>query len=383
MNDAFYYRKLISQDLTFHIDAPYNASLEEPIHRWLLIPESPSTKWAKRLINDFGKSCSFIFDPFVGSGTVALESARHNLPFIGADILPDLVISTIAKLSAPFIDLPNLYVLKRVTEHYIATHESCFLNLEVTNPTFVWFLKNLQLEILNCNVSETCKIAFLTVIYRSLRYSQLNTKFLQWKNIFLVGLKQVFTDLEYAAIHTKHSDWCVCLGDSRTIDWQSVLNSISIHNPQPALMITSCTYINTSQSKNRLALLSSELGTIAGQTLGLSPKCPTIASIAPYGVLFNLKDTSLPFAVLEYLESISRVLTFFRSICTTPSWVILENENPFLNGHPIEVDLLICKIADDLGFNVHRILLTHYLDMPGKLSTIPTLRRGSLIQLYL
>ena len=78
-----------NQKQVTHRSSTFQDNLSLPIHRWFRFPAGFSALWVKELIElEKLKGKSHIFDPFVGSGTVLIESEANNVPSMGLETHP-------------------------------------------------------------------------------------------------------------------------------------------------------------------------------------------------------------------------------------------------------------------------------------------------------
>jgi len=377
------YRKHITEDFSFHDSFPYNANPSEPIHNWCLIPESPSSTWAKAIIQRFGGNSTFIFDPFVGSGTVALESLRSNKHFLGGDILPDLVIGTLAKVYASEIDSHLLGVYQKNLEGHIHEKVDSLSNLGALDEIGITFLTDLQAYALQHIKQRPYVFAVLAAIYQSIRDIKDDSTVGYWYLRYRNQQRKITNDLLSEDTLDISKTRSVCLGDSCKIDWQRYLMELPLPQKKCGVMITSCTYVDTAQAMNLSVVLCRRLGTLATQFLDLASKYVHEEEnfrTHKFTKEFGIDDPSGE--VNRYLDSLANVLQSFHNIADAPSSVIITNENPVINGIPAELDLCICKIAEDIGYRVGRVILTHYLKSPGTITKQETARRGAFIELH-
>lgn len=87
----------------------YQLSKTDSIHSWLKYKEGFSASLVNKLINILNiKQGETILDPFLGSGTTAIESQRHGINCIGFDIMPMTQLSIKAKEKISKYDIEEL-----------------------------------------------------------------------------------------------------------------------------------------------------------------------------------------------------------------------------------------------------------------------------------
>lgn len=386
------YKNLLYADLDFHRIAPYNASQHTPIHRWNLIPESPSIEWAKVLMSEAEHTnYSFVMDPFVGSGSVALQAVTCSKNFIGGDLLADLVIASRGKAYSPKLDFEDFAhyadLLPQIVDSFFSNGILDHVKPTHNEPLFEVLLK-IQNYILTTKASLPCKYVLLTSLYGSLRFlsrtlyiSQGVKLILEWKQYFESVLDYVKEDLKNNKKIINASRFVICHGDSTQTDWQMVLGEVQSQVPAKGLLLTSPTYVQTSQDQTGFVQMCRMLGSQALMELGNRRnfvKKEGLDSTILERVLYKT-----PIVVRENLKTLAHVLVDFGKIATPSSWAIIANENPQFGANSIEVDLYICLLAERLGYSPMKIRITHYLEQPGKIASHQTRRRGSIIYLEL
>jgi 16S rRNA G966 N2-methylase RsmD len=96
-------------DIVSDNSSTFEDNMKMPIHRWYRYTAGFSASWVAQLLEKEGKNKHLrVIDPFVGSGTVALESVFHNVDAIGFESNPYVNRIANAKLAWRTIDIENL-----------------------------------------------------------------------------------------------------------------------------------------------------------------------------------------------------------------------------------------------------------------------------------
>ena len=369
------WRSLIKEDLIFANQASYFAKSETPIHRWYLIPESCSLEWAKLLLDESANDVDYVVDPYCGSGTIALGCSLKGKSFIGGDILADMVIATLAKYNWREIS-PE--ILSSIFSELMNESRNKNTNLLGLNQIYEWGRQAQEL-IINSKVSIFVKYAFLTAIYKSIRSTQ-RPKYQSLMKNLENNINEMSRDLANRSGISSDHKIAIYYGNSSSSSWYKLMDDIGIPiKKRKGLLITSPTFINTSQDRGSHARICCSLAQLAIQQLNISQFFPT----SNHNRYSQKNDylPNLPSQVKKYIYSLVEILYNFKQISVESSVAIIENENPQIGNEIFEVDLLICLLAKQFGYSPRAIRVTHYVDSPGKITYSNSNRRGSLIYL--
>jgi 16S rRNA G966 N2-methylase RsmD len=114
-------------DIVNDNSSTFEDNMKMPIHRWYRYTAGFSASWVAQLLEKEGKNKHLrVIDPFVGSGTVALESVFHNVDAIGFESNPYVNRIANAKLAWRTIDIENLKRTALMPKHQL---RSCHLIL--------------------------------------------------------------------------------------------------------------------------------------------------------------------------------------------------------------------------------------------------------------
>lgn len=379
------YRNLIREDLTFHSDAPYDADSDTQIHRWYLVPESNSLAMIHKIMDDIEvKQFAFVMDPFCGSGTVALECVQRGATFIGGDYLADAVIGTMAKLLATHLqeeefDVITVSLLEKI-EWFLFNEPSESLKMSISEVLYN-LLEKTQNLIVEMDMSPACQYALLSALYGAVKRMARTGKnpLFSWKSDLEAAFQCIREDLRYTGLRTWSTQWALHCSDSTKVSWNSLLADAGVHPPARGLLLTSPTFVKTSQDRSGIAGLSNCLARrILAETSLLNRYTDT--DVSDITAIDNA-IANMPLAIHSHMKTLGCVLNWFGRIADKPSLAIVENENARVDGGVVEVDLYIGYLAEKLGFSPEQIRVTHYVASPGVATYDQTDLRGSLIYL--
>jgi hypothetical protein len=374
---------LIEEDLSFHNIAPYIANPNTPIHRWLLIPESCSLEWAKLLIEEAGDGIEYVIDPFCGSGTVALQCDLNGINYIGGDYLADMTIATLAKIHWHEISQQDFVSQTKKLSELID-------KIQMTDPNNIGKLHQHEMKsylvgqihkyVLESQQSLPCKYTLLTAIYSAIRSTNENDDVANWYGNLRRILGEISEDLGNSLRRPARSKRVIYYGDSRFANWPSLMSNMQIlRDKGKGLLLTSPTYVSSSQRRDKLTEDCNLLASTALERMPEIPKYPS-RNNSRYSTIDGIVNKA-PKEAHNFLKTVAQILHNFRELSIVSSQVIIENENPQVEQMVIENDLYICSIASQLGFVPTKIRVTHYVETPGFITYTTNLKRGSLIYL--
>ncbi|MDE6716683.1 MAG: DNA adenine methylase [Muribaculaceae bacterium] len=233
----------------------FEDNMKLPIHRWYRYTAGFSAAWVAKLIEEeIRNGRTHIIDPFVGSGTVALESTMHDVEAYGLESNPYVYRIASAKLMWNHLDVSRIneiskFLISRAKEmdtsinEYPAIVRKCFPDETLTRLDA---LKRSSLEI-----TDTAYRNFFWFIITSILRSTSPVGTAQWQYIqpnkskakvldpfvaFENKVKEVCSDIRKCNVSKSNRDATVLPQDARGV--------VDIPDNWGDLVITSPPYAN-------------------------------------------------------------------------------------------------------------------------------------------
>lgn len=367
------YQQKLSYDLDFHQQASYFPIESTAIQRWFRIRESSSLEWSEYFVERLAKKVDCIIDPFCGAGTTSLASTKYDVPFIGVELRSSLVVVGYAKTQAFDSNIKNVENLIDICYKYLAeymtTHE--IISIDELFQTLLDSLLDYDYPIPDLLILWTIMLSCVTRICES------EIKVLELMNAFKIDAANILEDLKSIEYQKKKSNSLLLNGDSKQVQWGEAVNHLGIATPCNILLLTSPTFVNTAQEKNIIFETLDEFSKrfIVKLKLGMEAyfSAPEIAKL-PDQFRFSSE-------IDWFLDLFYSVLVKIKQVMKKGSKLIIENENGSLNDQDLLTDYYISELAEHVGFQVDKIVVTHYIVEPGTISKNDTGKRGSIIYL--
>ncbi|MBN2211340.1 MAG: hypothetical protein JW709_08085, partial [Sedimentisphaerales bacterium] len=408
--ESSFTRKLVS----------FQANKEQPFYRWYKYKEAFSASLVEYLLETYRISEGTIFDPFAGIGTTLFASALSGCNAEGIELLPVGQVIIKNRQYAQFKIKPaEIEVLKRWRElkpweKNKAPSELNCLKItegaypEKTEQAIGKYLAELERE--ENSVSELLFLALMCILEK-ISYTRKDGQYLRWdyrsnktngRKKFNKGpiqgfneaicskLEEMITDIEnprplslFAGKKAKcgaiklHKGSCLSiLPELKTNTYDAIITSPPYCNRydytrtyalEHALLGISekellelrqtmlcCTVEN--KPKNLAEINSSFLSLqrlFAAQTL--------INEIVDYleeqKGLKKLNNTGIPRMVKGYFFEMAMVIHECHRVLKRGGWLFMVNDNVRYAGVDIPVDLILSKMAEDMGYEIANILV--------------------------
>jgi hypothetical protein len=346
-------KEKIVWDLDYHRRIPYSSDPAYPIHRWYLINESQSILQSQEIFRELGIAPGdLVIDPFMGSGTIALQCTLVGADFIGYDILAACVVGSRAKLVAR-------YVLPKALTSFLRQTQVVCREVDTAVEEF-WRLQGLIMQV--CLGPEIWVLA--ACLYSSMHAKGTSATALALRQEFARNVADAVYDISHFSFQTGTKELQrVVWGSGIDTDWQAETK----RDYRRAFLITSPPFPKTSQNHSEVWKI-----------------CESAAERMLYE-----KDESpvgrmeeMPFFSCErYLELTRSALQRLRAF-DAEVVAVLECEYPVAEGDPDgNLDFRVSRMAEQLGFECRELRITHYVESPGVICQHKTAIRGSLIYL--
>jgi len=319
--------------------ATFVPNKQEPVYNWFYYKEGFARDLVFNLINKFGlNQDNWVLDPFCGSGTTLLACKQRGINSIGLDVLPISVFA--ADVKTQDYDTAEL---KKQAKILLKTK---FQRLEFNTPPIVkrafnkYSLEDVMFfkkEIQKIESEHTRNFLLLSLLNAAMRVSY------AWKDGAVIKIRKKNTPplrkffnrtlfrmiKELEQFETKPCEIAVRQEDARitNIDDESI-----------DAVITSPPYLNQIDYMKVYAIENFILGGFPD---------PPLRSYIGLG-----KDEKIP-----YFDDMNMVLKAMHRVCKPDANIAIVVGNGYLEGKIIESDVLITELAENIGFNIEKILV--------------------------
>lgn len=370
---------MLNLDRSFYEEVPFYPDAATPIHRWFLVRESSSLQEVAKLLTELrAGEYDLVIDPFCGAGTSGLQCAMLDRPFLGFDTLASCVIGTRAKLFAAANATAYSAALERLPAAF-ETHFRSLLRLRFHTESAYQTVAKMQSYLL-ANVSGPTIYMCLSALYSAvLEHSPTPpSTFGELLRSFSQNLRVIQSDLQRTQSWQRRHKQIVRWRDCTERGWGLDVRRAFCAVPAKVILVTSPPYFRTSQDRSALSTMCNQAGGVALAVLEHTngPSTHQRRSVLPVRVRSAVSPSWT-----DYLSMISRVLRNFRTVAAPESTAVIQAENALDGaGTLVEVDLLICAIATELGMKPDRVRVTHFVGRrPGVRTEKSQQLRGSFV----
>lgn len=329
-----------------------------PIHNWFWFKEGFSRDLVKLLIEQFSLTQqSVMLDPFCGAGTVALAGKELGVSSYSVDVAPLAILVTTSKttdydlesvrkateelFSHPFEHQSfqglNPFVRKAFAKHSL--EDILFFRKEIHSFEDPQIRNFFTLALINAamKISYAFKDGSVVKIYK-------RTDIPSFRRYFRAKVKRMIKDVE--RLVTKPCDVYVKEADARRLDFLDEQSVDAIITSPPYL--NKIEYTKVYFIEYELFLQQPRIDAVRSY-IGLS----TYVSGDPF------PEMELPTAARAYLKDMRICLSeMFRVLKSKGRLGLVVAGGVFPTG-VVESDLLIARIAEDLGFRVDKIIVAN------------------------
>lgn len=397
------YADLIVRRLSLRPMVTWVPNKDAPVHRWFPYKQGFSVELVDMFLREFRATHrDRVLDPFCGCGTTILAAKERGLGAWGIDILPVAVFVSSVKLrDRGQYDLACLRAaidrLKDIPYHppsISAPSDVRIIQLAYDQNTLneiLFFQEEIETEP-DENVREFLLLGLMSILEK-VSFTSKDGQYLRLverdvppvRAALLQQLEMMYSDLLYPAHQLRLFDrrppatedygpsfpeHYVCLADAR--DFADTTNDYA------DIVITSPPYLNR-YDYSRIYSLElclyfvdefAELKAIRHSLLRShieSREAPThnVQHPALVEILQNLEGRKLnnpriPVMIRGYFEDMNLAIRDIYKVCRKGASLAVVVGNARFGGELIPVDLLLCDLAEDAGFQVKTIIVARY-----------------------
>jgi DNA modification methylase len=416
----YFQDKLLDSEQLSRTLVSFQGNKNQPIYRWYKYKEGFSADLVVYLLEKYGIKQGKILDPFAGSGTTLFAAAARGLSADGIELLPigqELIITR--KILENGLNSDDIYRLEQWSSHSFwqqLDHKVKLLELPITQGAYPQINQDCIESYLglisqeNERVQAILKFALLCIL-ESISYTRKDGQYLRWdyrsgrqqgKKIFDKGeildfkaalhhqLKEMLLDLEPKQQQLDLFSRKYQLGEIKLYQG-SCLNILpQIAAGEYDVILTSPPYCNrydyTRIYALELALLgvdqlqlkqlrqqmlsctvenkSKELLKINehwSQILAITERQKLLQNILDYleelKAIKALNNNGIPRMIRGYFQEMSCLIYEGFRVMKSSGIFCMVNDNVRYAGASISVDLILSKIAEEIGFKVENILV--------------------------
>jgi len=321
-----------------------------PVYNWFYYKEGFSRDLVFKLIKDFGMKGP-VLDPFAGSGTTLLACKELGIDSTGIETLPIAVFATAAKIAD--YDLARLKAAQAEIRAAKFSRQNVKQEPDHIRRFFspytledVLFFRNIVLGMEN-DVRDFFLLALVnSAIKTSYAYKDGSViKFVKkpvppFRKFFFRQAHRMIKDLE--KIHFGKCRTTINEGDSRMMKLpDETMNSVITSPPY----LNKIEYTNIYRIEDFLLFGQQEPRTGIRSYIGLD----SVAKENP------LPDENLPEIAVAYFSDMKKVLEQIYRVCKNDAKVAIVVGNCCFPDRVVESDLLLAKIAEEIGFEAKNI----------------------------
>lgn len=253
----------------------FEDNMKLPIHRWYRYTAGFSASWVSKVLEDEIKNGrTHIIDPFVGSGTVAIECTRHPVESYGIESNP--YVFKIASAKLKWNELSTLHI-KEVANNLLANARNIKTNISEYPILIIKCYPNEALDKLDSlkraclEMEDGVDKDFMWFVITSILRSTSPVGTAQWQYIqpnktkanvldpydaFIIKIKDICTDIEKSNISESNHNSRILQQDAR--------GEVDIPDNWCDLVITSPPYANNYDYADAMRLEMSFWGDLDG-----------------------------------------------------------------------------------------------------------------------
>jgi len=203
-----------------------------------------------------------------------------------------------------------------------------------------------------------------------------------WAKRFSLDLNMLVTDLERVHLPSHSVRTAFYHGDCLAVDFDDMIAHIGMKKGKAVgVLHTSPSFIGTAQDQSGNARFAHKLAHEALQS-GL---CTDLFLVRDRAVSDDALDgllTCWPDFAKELGRTVAHVLRSYRTLCTPGSVAVIEFKNERTISGYFPMDMMICHLAEQMGFEARNILVTHYFGDDGQILYRQAKCRGGVVYLY-
>lgn len=392
------YQPLFQERLDYRQLVTYVPNKRLPVHRWFKFPQGFSPQLVELMLGELGaRSGERVFDPFCGCGTTLLVARQRGYPAWGIDILPVAVFATEVKLR-PASDYDLELLRERISsvlqEEYFPPSIKAPLDINIIRRGYrpdvlseIMLFNELILREQDAKIRDFLLLGLMSIL-ETVSYTSKDGQFLRLKphkripsvrDVLRRKLRLMYNDL------TAAQPWLIPpgdlagrgAGDARVglADARCFARDIDDYAD---VVITSPPYLNRYDYSRIFSLelclndcaRFDDLKAVRHSLLrshieSREPETDAVTHPALVEVLGNLEGRRLnnpriPIMIKGYFEDMNLVIGELWKVCRPGARLVFVVANARFESEVIPVDLLLCDLARDAGFDVDKIIVTRY-----------------------
>jgi DNA modification methylase len=341
-----------------------------PIYNWFYYKEGFSRELVLKIIEMFSIDKGWVLDPFCGVGTTNLACREKGIDSIGFDVSPLALLAAKVKCRS--------YNTKKLSEAFSLLKEAKFVpqnkawippNIKrFFNPhtldDVLFFAKEIE-KIEDVEVREFFRLALITTTTRcSFMYKDGSVVKIRkhpvppFRKVYFARIKRMISDLE--RLKTKECKTIIEWGDARKIPLENETIDFVITSPP---YLNKIEYTKVYRVEEFLFFGDKKGGSYIGQR--------------PLGdEIFEW----LPLEANIYFSDMKKVLREIYRVCKKDGKVAIVVGNGCFPHMVVESDVLLAKIAEELGFSIKKIfVLNKRWCMKNRVEKVGILRESMIV----
>lgn len=389
------YKNRLQDNLKIGTLVSYQGNKNLPILRLFRYKEAFSYQFVQDFFNQYKISKKdFVFDPFCGMGTTLFTACINGIQSIGVDKLPTgvFIADTLPKIlgiepgeiqshyqlaKEKLADAPEASVAEDVRIMKIAFPEGNLIELKKWKSV---------ISTIESPYKEIINLLYLSII-EPCSFTAKDGQFLRFlpdKEVFKPSelLDNKIIEIEQDISRLKTLGWDknfklpkVCQGDTRD------LSDINFDR-EPTFIITSPPYANRYDytrsyslelsfnfvenfeelKKLRFGILRSHIEVKAekGDASPHPALTEILESLEAKHQQTKLNNDRIPIMLLAYFVDMHKVIKEWYRVCAKGAVVAMVVDNVRFEGEHVPVDLILCDLAEQVGFSVEKIIVARY-----------------------
>lgn len=407
------YQPLFEERLDYRQLVTYVPNKTIPVHRWFKFPQGFSPHLVELMLKELdARPSERVFDPFCGCGTTLVAAKQRGYWSWGIDILPVAVFAAQVKLrdaSQYDLDLLRQRIDGIVSTEYRPPSIEAPTEINIIQKGYdkdvldrIMFFNELILQEEDEKVQSFLLLGLMSIL-EALSYTSKDGQFLRLKpnkriprvrDTLKRKLNLMYDDLvpPQPALLRPAPDGCPCPAHAyvKMADTRCFTDDIDDYAD---VVITSPPYLNRYDYSRIFSLELclndcrefEDLKAIRHSLLrshieSREPPTEDVKHPALVEVLHNLEGRKLnnpriPIMIKGYFEDMNLVMRELWRVCRPGARLGIVVANARFESELIPVDLLLCELAREAGFDVDRVIITRYKgnssQQMGKFGRIP------------
>ena len=387
------YQDRLVEKLGYRKFVTYVPNKNEPIHNWFDYKEGFSKKLVEGMLAEFdARPGEVILDPFCGCGTTSLACQQLGFSALGVDILDVAVFAAQVKLRTDYDPQLLEIKIKQLLDTPFRNPQSTLPDIRIIPRAFtpqtmreVLFFKEAIMAEPDERVRNFLLLGLMSIL-EEVSFTSKDGQFLRLvkkeippvRTVLRKKLQAMHADLLYSRSQMSFLEPATSIGEAHAMVLRGDARCLPLGNAVVDIVITSPPYLNRYDYSRiytlELALLFinnfNELKGVRHSLLRshieVQPAdtdevhIPSLEEILSNLKRHKLNNPRIPIMIKGYFEDVFKAIKELFRVMRPDGRVALVVGNARFAGEIVPVDMMLCELAEQIGFHTQAIWVTRY-----------------------